>query len=234
MLRRREDLDELMQLFPRVAIDRFATLSQRFQALFECADMARKYRHPSVAAAHKNAMWFMEYYVSCSPTLELQYLSLLDIREIYQKLPFDYASYQVRTGQINNAIETLEQGRALRWSEMRGFRTSAHQFHAVDSALAEKFVKINRNLEKMTTSAEIDGSKFEATHPYGHLLVKRRKLWPEHDQVISQIRAILINHCNLNIVRSRFVRAEFALLSACHTAELLGQCGRWRIEMDKI
>jgi hypothetical protein len=98
----------------------------------------------------------------------------------------------VDTGQLNKAIESLERGRALRWSEMRGFRTSADQLAGVDSLLAEKFVAINRDLEKVTMPMEIDDSKPdgpEGMDPFGRRVVKQRKLLDERDKLISQIRA---------------------------------------------
>jgi hypothetical protein len=74
-----------------------------------------------------------------APTLEIQHFRLVTMRDEYEKLPLDYASYQVHIGQLTEAIATLEQGKGLLWSEMRGFRTSAHLLRKVDSPLAEKF-----------------------------------------------------------------------------------------------
>jgi hypothetical protein len=54
-----------------------------------------------------------------------------------KSLPFDYASYQIDTSQLKQAIETLERGRVLLWSEMRGLRTSLDQIRSIDPHLLE-------------------------------------------------------------------------------------------------
>jgi hypothetical protein len=57
---------------------------------------------------------------SFSPTIQIQHDRLVGTDEYCKGIPFDYASYQLDLGQLEAAIETLEQGRALLWSEMRG------------------------------------------------------------------------------------------------------------------
>jgi hypothetical protein len=67
------------------------------------------------------------------------------------------------------------------------------QLRAVNPALAEKFVAINRKLEKVTMSMEIDDSEVEGPEgmdPFGRLVVKQQKLSEERDKLISQIRAL--------------------------------------------
>jgi hypothetical protein len=79
-------------------------------------------------------------------------------------LPSDYASYQIETGQFKQAIETLERGRALLWSEMRGLRTSTNQLRAANPTLADKLADINRRLESMTMSvAQNESEKIAVT-----------------------------------------------------------------------
>ncbi|KAH9973624.1 hypothetical protein BJV74DRAFT_195586 [Russula compacta] len=118
------------------------------------------------------------------------------MRDQYEKLPLDYASYLVQISQLKQAIETLEQGRGLLWSEMRGLRASIDQLRAVNLPLAEKFAAVNRDLEAVTISGSPviwmeDGPAggHEAMDPVGRLVVKQRKLVEERDRLISQIRA---------------------------------------------
>jgi hypothetical protein len=61
-------------------------------------------------------------------------------------------SYQVHIGQLKQAVETLERGRALLWSEIRasGFRKVADRLGTANSDLAKAFVEINSELEKLT------------------------------------------------------------------------------------
>jgi len=68
------------------------------------------------------------------------------MRNDYETLPLDCASYQVHTGQPQRAVETLERGRALIWSEIRGLRSSIDQLRASNSELADELAAINQNL----------------------------------------------------------------------------------------
>jgi tetratricopeptide (TPR) repeat protein len=59
--------------------------------------------------------------------LEEAIYRLISRCDIYTEPPKNMASYMVSRGRFPEAIETLERGRALIWSEMRGYRTSIHQ-----------------------------------------------------------------------------------------------------------
>jgi hypothetical protein len=63
-----------------------------------------------------------------APTLETQHLSLIALRGGYQKHPLDLASYQINMGQLEQAIESMERGKALL---VHGFRASIDQLSAV-------------------------------------------------------------------------------------------------------
>jgi len=72
-------------------------------------------------------------------TVDIQRSILVALRHDFETLPLDSASYQVHTGQLQRAIETLEQGRALVWPEMCGLRSSIEQFHASGFNSGDKF-----------------------------------------------------------------------------------------------
>jgi hypothetical protein len=59
---------------------------------------------------------------------------------------------------LERAIEALEQGRGLLWSEMRGLRASTDRLRAENPDLAKRFTAINQELEILTTSALSSGS----------------------------------------------------------------------------
>src|SRR5579863_7042471 len=119
--------------------------------------IARLFRHPSLTAALESAFSLMQDSLSFAPTLEIQHFRLVAMRTEYEQLPLNYASHLVHTGQIEQAIETLEGGRGLLFSEMRGLRTSLDQLHAINAPLADKFADINRDLEILTTTTVSPG-----------------------------------------------------------------------------
>jgi hypothetical protein len=104
---------------------------------------------------------------------------------------------QIHLGQFEEAVETLEQGRTLIWSEMRGLRTPVFQLIGEDSPLAKKLAEINQELETLTIAATPSGRPEieegahqgkESTDPFGRLVIKRKKLVEERDALISQIQ----------------------------------------------
>ncbi|KAI9449393.1 hypothetical protein F5148DRAFT_1153151, partial [Russula earlei] len=84
---------------------------------------------------------------------------------------------RMRAGRFHRAVEILEQGRALIWSEMRGLRTSVDQLRAADSRLADKLVAVNGELEMLLLTSDTDGGDdgWEEWIKWS-LLVKQRKL----------------------------------------------------------
>ncbi len=59
----------------------------------------------------------MQACLTLSPTLDIQHTQLVvAMRDYIKSLPFDYASHQIQTSQLEQAIATLERGRSLLWS----------------------------------------------------------------------------------------------------------------------
>ncbi|KAI9441239.1 hypothetical protein H4582DRAFT_2205741 [Lactarius indigo] len=94
----------------------------------------------------------------------------------------DYGSFLSEGGQVELAVETLEQGRALLWSEMRGLRTSVDQLRNVDPALADKFQDVSQALETVTTPVSL--------HEIRKLLQEQRRTLQDLQAIISQIRKL--------------------------------------------
>ena len=196
--RHRQDLDEMMQLFPEIVNNQFARPSVRFQVSCGWARNARHFNYPSIAVAYESAMSLMQDALVFSPTVQTQHSRLVSMHESTKTLPLDYASYQIQTSRLNEAVETLERGRALLWSEMRGLRTSVDQVRTADSALAEKFAGINQSLEAVTMSVNTPGVMIEEDNrragvtdgldSFGRRVLQQRKLLEERNEFISQIQ----------------------------------------------
>jgi CHAT domain-containing protein len=198
---RREDLNELMQLFA-AATDQGTGLLNQSPVSCRWASIARHFGHPSVSTAYDRAMSSMRRSLTFAPTLDTQHSGLVALSADFKTLPLDYASYQIHTRRLAQAIETLEQGRALLWSEMRRLRTSIDQIRLADSQLAGKFAEVNRDLEGITFAFSPDNNvgngvsfggedgDFGRMDPFGHLVVRQRKLLDDREKVISQIQAL--------------------------------------------
>ncbi|KAF8258359.1 CHAT domain-containing protein [Lactarius quietus] len=170
---------------------RLLTLKQR---LFELA------RSIPVRGPYESALSLMQDTPFFAPTLQLQHATLARMSDVFHGIPLDYASYQVDLGQLEEAIETLERGRALIWSEMRHLRTSVDQLLEADPQLGHKFAVINGNLEQLTKSRippshelSMDGGGSEdlrAMDPFGCLWLKQSSLLKERNKLISRIQVL--------------------------------------------
>ncbi|KAH9025947.1 CHAT domain-containing protein [Lactarius pseudohatsudake] len=197
LLGRREDRLEAIRLMSMAVDDQYAGEPDRFRLSCEWAVLAQSIGHPTTLTAYKTAMSLVQKSLSFAPTVSIQHTRLVAMDEYCQNLPLDYASFLITLGRFEEAVEILEQGRALLWSEMRGLRTPMVQLVEEDPPLAKRFAEINQELEALTTSItpsgrpEMEdgvGEGSDGMDPFGRLVVKQRKLVQERDSLISQIR----------------------------------------------
>jgi CHAT domain-containing protein len=194
------DLDELFRQFTSGVKDTPATVPSRFELACQWAKTAQEFEHHSLLTAYENAMSLMQSSVVFGPTLPIQHDRLVERRSLYEKMPLDYASYHLSSGQLKRAIETLEQGRSLLWSEMRGLRISTDQLRAADPVLADTFTAINKELEMILTSSALsngsvglddgrcEGDKWMTLLP--GLTARQQELLKAQDALITKIRAL--------------------------------------------
>jgi hypothetical protein len=193
-----QDLDEALEVLSQIVSSVHASVPYRFLQACVWAIFARHTGHSSVSTAYVTALSLMQDSVLFSPTLQLQH-STLATDNITQSLSLDYASHRVDQHQLEEAIEVLERGRALVWSEMRHLRTSIDQLLKVDPDLGHKIAEVNRDLEELTMSVppshklSMDDAAPEglrAVDPFGRLVLKQRGLLKERAKLISQIQAL--------------------------------------------
>ena len=193
-----EDLHEVLRLMSSGVNRQHIQYPDRFELSCQWAILARSIGHSTTLAAYKTAMSLMKKSFSFAPTVSVQHSRLVAMGEDCQTMPLDYASYQIHLGRFEEAVETLEQGRALLWSEMRGLRAPVSRLIEEDSLLVKKFAEINQELETLTIAAtpsgkpEVEGGVRESkdgTDPFGRLVIKRKKLVEERDTLTSQIQS---------------------------------------------
>jgi tetratricopeptide (TPR) repeat protein len=194
-----EDHHEAIRLISVTINEQYASDPDLFRLSCQWAILARNIGHPTTLAAYKTAMSLIQKSLSFAPTVSIQHTRLVRLGETGQKMPLDYASYQIDFYQFEQAVETLEQGRALLWSEMRSLRTPMVQpiEEDEDSLLAKRFAEINQELEALTISVTPSGrpeteggvaQSRDGTDPFGRLVVKHRKLVKERDALVSKIQ----------------------------------------------
>jgi len=147
-----DTMETIDEYYPLAADSKYLSLPSRLSHSCNWAQWSRSEGRPSVSTAYEKTMSLMEDLVSFAPNLQSQHTTLVAKLGKAGQLPVDYASHLIHINQLERAIETLERGRALLWSELRGFRTSVDQLSALDPFLAQTFTAINRDLERLTMS----------------------------------------------------------------------------------
>ena len=235
VLRQRQDLDETMQLYPVLVDDGHWQAYQRLEHSCSWAVTARVEAHPSASVAYEKAMSLLQDTLVFSPTLQTQHFHLVETLRKTGSMPLDYASYQIEKDQMKSAIETLERGRSLLWSQMRGLRTSTDQLRKVIPAIADKFADMNRILETVATTIAETMNKVVGNHtaganavldPFGNLLMQQRKLLEARGSMISLIQT-LPGFENF-LKPSSF---DFLASAAAHGPVILINQSRWRSDI---
>ena len=196
-----DSIETFDECFSLAADSRYSSLPSRLRDSCSLAQWSHRAGRPSVSTAYEKAMSLMEDLVIFAPNLQSQHTTLVANLGMAGQLPTDYASHLIHINQIEQAIETLERGRALLWSELRGFRMSADQLSAVDPFLGQTFMAINRDLERLTTSVLPSGETVlasggtgtedsEGADPFNRLLLKQRKLLEARGMLISHIKTL--------------------------------------------
>ena len=199
LLRDRNDFDECMQLVSAACDGTYTSLNVRDRFLMsrDWANNARLNGHQTTTTAYETAISLMQDTLLFAPTLETQHFNLVALRNTYEELPLDIASYEVSRGRLKEAIQALERGRALIWSELRGLRTSICQLE-VDPHLAEEFSVVNTELETLTTSISpgtvMDGNDIleagTGMDQFGHVVVRHQDLLEKRKELVSKIRSL--------------------------------------------
>jgi CHAT domain len=196
LFRYKSDLDEVMKSFASGTKNTSTTIPSRFELACHWVDTARTSRHNSLPTAFEHAMSLMQSSLLFTPILPTRHTRLFEKHDLYEKTPLNFASYQIRIGQLKRATEVLEQGRALLWSEMRGFRTSTDRLREAQPDLAKEFTAINQELEILTASALSKGmgdgaSRDELIGPLSGLMKRQHErqheLLMKRDALISRI-----------------------------------------------
>ena len=191
------DFDETMQLYSRASKDTCVIARKRLRLSYRWAENARRNGHHSTSTAYEAAVSLLQDTLLYAPTLETQHFHLISLRHVVEELPLDIASYHVGRGQLEDAIQVLEQGRALIWSEMHRLRASIDKI-AVDSHLAREFTDANNELETLTTSlssgiSRKDNDKVEdgeGMGNFGRLVVRHRELLAKRTELGSQMQEL--------------------------------------------
>ncbi|KAI0252395.1 CHAT domain-containing protein [Lactifluus subvellereus] len=195
-----EHLEESIAL-SRSAIEYpFSSARDRLIAAKNWTVTAHSTRHSSARTAYRKALSLLQRAIDLGPTVQTrhEYLSGKNIRS----LPMDAASYAIESRVCEEAIEMLEQGRALLWSGMRSLRTPLEHLRGANRSLADEFTEISQALEAIITTTHVhdfgqtlagtddDGVAIGRKDMFARDLAEKRRLSGGLDKVVLRIQAL--------------------------------------------
>ncbi|KAF7983725.1 hypothetical protein HWV62_19677 [Athelia sp. TMB] len=190
-----EDLNEAIQLLRSGANDASDTPAHRYTCATNLLALLEAYNQPRLLEVYEMALGLLQLALAVYPDVESRRDALGNNR-ISPSLAMAAAAHAIEQGQPDKALEMLEQGRAMLWSSMRGYRQPVEGVHQVNAALADRFRATSQQLETLATSSQLGSRQFSGQQSFESEKIsearwaQQRQLSLERDEVIKQIRQL--------------------------------------------
>jgi hypothetical protein len=143
----------VFHLFESAANHPASIAHDQFTAALRWVEEARRFQHPSIVRAYSTSLTRLDQRISMSPTIQSWQKSLSAVQ---MSLASDAAASAIEAGHLYTAVELLEQGGAILWSKMQGFRHPLDKLRDVNRDLADEFDRTSRGLEHHAMSLDIE------------------------------------------------------------------------------
>jgi tetratricopeptide (TPR) repeat protein len=186
-------MTKAFELFEHAADHSPASANDRFDAAVGWAREAHRRDHLSAVHAYSKSLTLLGRRLIMAPTNESQQNLLASVPKA---LALDAASSSINRGEFRSAIELLEQGRAILWSRLRGYRHPIDKLRTIDKELFDQFETFSSQLECLAMSVDsksrlsapsesnMVGPSFEAK------MQQHRILSEKWDDVVDKIRQV--------------------------------------------
>ena len=186
---RMEDLEESFTLHEQAANDLSSMPRLQLAAAVDWAVAARHYHHKSVICAYSASFQILNHCLISYPTVESQQ-TFLASAHIPRCLASDAASAAIDAGDLEAAVELLEQGRVVLWSKMEQYRHPLDQLRQVDSELADFLQTLSIEREHISVSSESGLLDIEGPMVLDAQIQRNRILSEDWERVVEQVRKI--------------------------------------------
>ncbi|KAG1767672.1 CHAT domain-containing protein [Suillus occidentalis] len=158
----------------------------RLRASLSWVHHADLHRHGTELEAYETSMQLMDAYMSATASISSRHSAMKDFPNT---LAADAASCALRSGDVRRAVELLEQGRTIIWTQMTRLRTpldslQTHSDHA--AALVKRFRDLSSLLDK-PPAIHVDGSPSVDVEAAA---TRYRRLVENWDGVVEEIRTM--------------------------------------------
>ena len=137
-----------MDMFRHAANCTTGSILDRLMAAQTWARYADDAHHPSALEAYQSAIQLLHLVVMLASDANSRYRLLADRRLRSGVLSSDAAACTIRFDQVECAVEMLEEGRSIFWSQALQLRTSLDDLHHAFPEFAKRLKKIFTDLER--------------------------------------------------------------------------------------
>ena len=174
----------------RKAATTFGSPSTRLYAAKTWAQLSKNIDLPQTLGAYGVALDLVAQITGLDRTIQQRHIDLIDA----SGLTTSAASAAFSVGDLDKALEWLEQGRCLVWSQLNQLRAPLDHLRAHDEHLAQQFSSISDALEGSGSRRGSEGLSVDASMPQkmtlqdeAHLHLKLAREWI---QLLDKIRRI--------------------------------------------
>lgn len=130
------------------------SVSVRLSCAFEWVSFARKTHHRTITEAYSAALELLSLWVTIARSLEAQHarFAAKDIYASSRGLAEDAAALAVAQQLPRRAVEILEQGRGILFTELESYRTPLDDLP--DRKVAARFAELSSQLERSLVSGQ--------------------------------------------------------------------------------
>ncbi|KAJ3510864.1 hypothetical protein NLJ89_g4425 [Agrocybe chaxingu] len=144
------DVFNAIASFRRAATHPTGRPSTRLSTAREWGLLCRQHQPHQSLEAFRVAIELLSQVAGLEQTVQKRHRSLMDISD----LTMSAAAAAMDQNESGTAVEWLEQGRCLVWSQMNQLRTPADRLQVHDPELAERFLRVARALEESGSRQE--------------------------------------------------------------------------------
>ncbi|PVF92042.1 hypothetical protein CPB86DRAFT_819971, partial [Serendipita vermifera] len=157
--------------------------ADRFKAANSWIKLASRISHDSLLAAYGCALDLMPLVAWLGLPMSDRHQHLIKMGGIAR----DAAAAAISAEQYDKALEWLEQGRSIVWTQILRLRTPVDQLHEVDPGLADQLLRVSRLLDRGSQSSGFSDSKALSTEEEGR---QYRALTAEWESIINRVRLL--------------------------------------------
>ncbi|KAF7972472.1 hypothetical protein HWV62_17892 [Athelia sp. TMB] len=189
------DLEEAVGLLHLGSSDTSDTSRHRYTCVSRLIALLEEHKHPMLLEVYGMALNLLQLVLAVYPDIEIRHNALSTDR-LSPSLAMSAAAHAISQDQPEKAIEMLEQGRAMLWSNMRGYRQPVKALRQVNAALADRFKANSEQLEALATSSQLRSQLLSIQEPRGAVgasearWARQRELSTERDEIIQQVRQL--------------------------------------------